>query len=310
MAPKKQGVVANVMTFIAPNEADIDITTWKGTLQDFILRIKNVDIGSLGAQLAYFFLLSFFPLLIFLVTLLPYLNLKQEDVYNFLDDFMPAEVYSLIEGILGDVLTNQSGGLLSIGILGTIWSASKGVDALMKALNKAYDVDPKSGIMNRVWSLIFTVAFVALILVALVLPIFGQQIGEFVFAFFNIESNLKPIWTTVRFILPFALIFIVMVLMYWIVPNMNPRIRVTSVLFGAVFSTIAWFVLTYGFSIYISNFGNYSATYGSIGGVIVLMLWLYFTGMILIIGGILNATMQRRKDTIEVRRNTKSPTFF
>lgn len=310
MAQKKQGVVANVMTFVAPNEADIDITTWKGTLQDFILRIKNADIGSLGAQLAYFFLLSFFPLLIFLVTLLPYLNLKQEDVYNFLDDFMPAEVYSLIEGILGDVLTNQSGGLLSIGILGTIWSASKGVDALMKALNKAYDVDPKSGIMNRVWSLIFTVAFVALILVALVLPIFGQQIGEFVFAFFNIESNLKPIWTTVRFILPFALIFIVMVLMYWIVPNMNPRIRVTSVLFGAVFSTIAWFVLTYGFSIYISNFGNYSATYGSIGGVIVLMLWLYFTGMILIIGGILNATMQRRKDTIEVRKNTKSPTFF
>ncbi|OCS86912.1 YihY/virulence factor BrkB family protein [Caryophanon tenue] len=310
MAQKKQGVVANVMTFVAPNEADIDITTWKGTLQDFILRIKNVDIGSLGAQLAYFFLLSFFPLLIFLVTLLPYLNLKQEDVYNFLDDFMPAEVYSLIEGILGDVLTNQSGGLLSIGILGTIWSASKGVDALMKALNKAYDVDPKSGIMNRVWSLIFTVAFVALILVALVLPIFGQQIGEFVFAFFNIESNLKPIWTTVRFILPFALIFIVMVLMYWIVPNMNPRIRVTSVLFGAAFSTIAWFVLTYGFSIYISNFGNYSATYGSIGGVIVLMLWLYFTGMILIIGGILNATMQRRKDTIEVRKNTKSPTFF
>lgn len=310
MAPKKQGVVANVMTFVAPNEADIDITTWKGTLQDFILRIKNVDIGSLGAQLAYFFLLSFFPLLIFLVTLLPYLNLKQEDVYNFLDDFMPAEVYSLIEGILGDVLTNQSGGLLSIGILGTIWSASKGVDALMKALNKAYDVDPKPGIMNRVWSLIFTVAFVALILVALVLPIFGQQIGEFVFAFFNIESNLKPIWTTVRFILPFALIFIVMVLMYWIVPNMNPRIRVTSVLFGAAFSTIAWFVLTYGFSIYISNFGNYSATYGSIGGVIVLMLWLYFTGMILIIGGILNATMQRRKDTIEVRKNTKSPTFF
>lgn len=310
MAPKKQGVVANVMTFVAPNEADIDITTWKGTLQDFILRIKNVDIGSLGAQLAYFFLLSFFPLLIFLVTLLPYLNLKQEDVYNFLDDFMPAEVYSLIEGILGDVLTNQSGGLLSIGILGTIWSASKGVDALMKALNKAYDVDPKPGIMNRVWSLIFTVAFVALILVALVLPIFGQQIGEFIFAFFNIESDLKPIWTTVRFILPFALIFIVMVLMYWIVPNMNPRIRVTSVLFGAAFSTISWFVLTYGFSIYISNFGNYSATYGSIGGVIILMLWLYFTGMILIIGGVLNATMQRRKDTIDVRKDAKSPTFF
>lgn len=310
MVQKKQGIVATVMEIAAPDEAKIDITTTKGVIQDFILRVKAVDIGSLGAQLAYFFLLSFFPLLIFLVTLLPFLNLDEQAMYEFLDDVMPPEVYSLISGVLQEVLTNQSGGLLSIGILGTIWSASKGVDALMKALNKAYDVKAKLGIMNRVWSLVFTVSFVAIILVALVLPVFGQQIGDFMVTTFNLSERFNEIWNVVRFVLPIVLIFVVMNLMYWIVPNTNPRIRVTSVFIGATFSTVAWFALTYGFSIYISNFGNYTATYGSIGGVIVLMLWLYFTGMILIIGGIINATMQKRKNVKEVRADSKSPTFY
>ena len=310
MAQKKQGIVATVMEIAAPDEGKVDITTTKGVIQDFILRVKAVDIGSLGAQLAYFFLLSFFPLLIFLVTLLPFLNLDEQAMYEFLDDVMPPEVYSLISGVLQEVLTNQSGGLLSIGILGTIWSASKGVDALMKALNKAYDVKAKLGIMNRVWSLVFTVSFVAIILVALVLPVFGQQIGDFMVTTFNLSERFNEIWNVVRFVLPIVLIFVVMNLMYWIVPNTNPRIRVTSVFIGATFATVAWFALTYGFSIYISNFGNYTATYGSIGGVIVLMLWLYFTGMILIIGGIINATMQKRKNIKEVRADSKSPTFY
>ncbi|MBS7344435.1 MAG: YihY/virulence factor BrkB family protein [Caryophanon sp.] len=310
MAEKKQGIVQTVMEFAAPDESKVDITTNKGLLQDFILRVKAVDIGSLGAQLAYFFLLSFFPLLIFLVTLLPFLNLDEQTVYEFLDDVMPPEVYSLIEGVLQEVLTNQSGSLLSIGILGTIWSASKGVDALMKALNKAYDVEAKPGIMNRVWSLVFTVAFVIMLLIALVLPVFGQQIGDVITSMLNLGDGFNSIWNVVRFVLPVVLIFVVMNLMYWIVPNTNPRIRVTSVVIGALFATVGWFALTYGFSIYVSNFGNYTATYGSIGGVIVLMLWLYFTGMILIIGGIINATMQKRKNVKEAQADRKSPTFL
>lgn len=310
MAEKKQGIVQTVMEFAAPDESNVDIMTNKGLLQDFILRVKAVDIGSLGAQLAYFFLLSFFPLLIFLITLLPFLNLDEQTVYEFLDDVMPPEVYSLIAGVLQEVLANQSGSLLSIGILGTIWSASKGVDALMKALNKAYDVEAKPGIMNRVWSLVFTIAFVVILLIAFVLPVFGQQIGNAITAALNLDDSFNKIWNIVRFALPIVLIFGVLNLMYWLVPNTNPRIRVTSVGFGALFATVGWFALTYGFSMYVSNFGNYTATYGSIGGVIILMLWLYFTGMILIIGGIINATMQKRKNVKEAHAERKSPTFM
>lgn len=292
---KAKSKIVEMKSFVSATPAEMDMTTFKGFVQDLIWRIKNVDMSGMGAQLAYFFLLSFFPLIIFLVTLLPYLNLKQEQIFEFLEEIVPTEVFTMIEGVLYEVLSNQNGGLLSIGILGTIWSASRGVDALLKALNRAYDVDGRKGWVNRIWSLIFTISLVLVILIALVLPVFGQQIGNLIFSYIGVDTSFETLWTYVRWVTPPLLIFLVLWIMYWIVPNTDPRLRVINVVPGAVFATIGWLVLTYGFSFYISNFGNYSATYGSVGGVIILMLWLYFTGMVLILGGLLNATMARRK---------------
>lgn len=301
--------LALVKSFVVSDPSQIDILTTKGFFQDLIYRTKNVDISGMGAQLAYFFLLSFFPMLIFLVTLLPYLNLERGQIFDFLSGIMPDEVYSLIEGTLTEVLSNQNGGLLSIGIIGTIWSASKGVDALMKALNRAYDVEGRAGFMNRLWSLIFTISLVGVLLIALVLPVFGQQIGNLIFDYLGVATSFSTIWSSIRWIIPPALILILLTAMYWIVPNTIPRLKIISVFPGAIFATLGWLILTYGFSFYINNFGNYSATYGSIGGVIILMLWLYFTGMILIFGGLLNATSQKRQLAKKSKENAKSPIF-
>lgn len=301
--------LALIKSYIAPDPSSINMLTTKGFIQDLIHRMRTVDMSGMGAQLAYFFLLSFFPTLIFMVTLLPYLNLEQGQIFHFMSDIMPEEVYSLIEGTLTDVLNKQNGGLLSIGILGTIWSASKGVDALMKALNRAYDVDGKAGFLNRIWSLIFTISLVAVILIALVLPIFGQQIGHIIFGYIGVEDSFEGIWNSMRWIIPPVLILIVLTVMYWIVPNTDPRLTIISVFPGAIFATVGWLVLTYGFSFYINNFGNFSATYGSIGGVIILMLWLYFTGMILIFGGLLNASFQKRQLAKKSNEARKSPVF-
>ena len=288
-------VVTFVKSFVAPEEAEIDRTTVKGFFQDLMVGIYRVDMSGMGAQLAYFFLLSFFPLLIFMVTLLPYLNLKQEHVFLFLGDVMPEEVYSLIEGTLMQVLTHQNSGLLSIGIIGTIWSASKGINALMKALNQAYEVEAQVGVLHRTWSLLFTFAFVFIILMALVFPVFGKQIGNLLFSYIGVANSFESIWNTFRWLIPPLMIFLIMIVMYWIVPNTSPRLKCVSVLPGAIFATAGWLILTYGFSFYVNNFGNYSATYGSIGGVIVLMLWLYFTGMILILGGLINVVVKKRQ---------------
>ena len=287
-----------VKSYVAPNVEEIDMTTWKGFFQDLLRRIQTVDMGGMGAQLAYFFLLSFFPLIIFLVTLLPYLNLKQERIFEFLEEVIPPQVYTMVERILYEVLGNQNGGLLSFGILATIWTASRGVNALLKTLNRAYDVEGNTGIINRIMSLVFTVSLVLVILLALLFPIFGQQLCNTIFSYIGVERSFVSFFTFVRWVTPPILIFLILWVMYWVVPNTDPRLKMVAAFPGAIFATLGWLVLTYGFSFYINNFGNFSATYGSIGGVIILMLWLYFTGIILIFGGLLNATIAKRQLTL------------
>ncbi|RHW34800.1 YihY/virulence factor BrkB family protein [Lysinibacillus yapensis] len=287
--------VNNIRSFFNPDESKIDITTTKGFFQDLIVRMKDIDVSGMGAQLAYFFLLSFFPLLISIITLVPYLNINQEEVFNFLQTIVPAEVFLLTQGTLTELLTTQNGGgLLSIGILGTLWSASRGVNALTKTLNGAYETEPKSGLISRGLSLVFTIALVVVILIALAIPIFGYQFAYTLFNYLGVEETFANFWEMVRMFLPPVLIFIVLNLLYWVIPNTDPRLKLFSVLPGSIFSTVAWVILIYGFSFYVNNFGNYASTYGSIAGVIILMLWLYFTGMILIFGGLINASVHKR----------------
>lgn len=306
MAQKMPNVLTKVQSIFSVKEDEVDHTTGLGFVQYLMLSIKRVDIFGSGAQLAYFFLLSFFPLLIFLVTLLPYLNLEKNQVFEFMANIMPGELFLIVEDILAEVLTSQNSGLLSIGIIGTLWTASRGVHYLMKALNKAYDVEGKVSFINRLWSLLFTISFVIIILIVLVLPVFGEQIMNIFLNYvgFDIVNELGWLWTFLRWLMPPLLIFSLMTVVYWIVPNTSPRIKIFSVWLGAIIATVGWLTLTYGFSFYIRNFGNYNATYGSIGGVIVLMLWLYFTGMILVFGGIVNAAFDRRKKAIIAKRTS------
>ncbi|MFD1204453.1 YihY/virulence factor BrkB family protein [Sporosarcina contaminans] len=271
-----------------------DVTTANGFWKELLVRIKKVDITGLGSQLAFFFLMSLFPLLIFIITLLPYLHLDQSQIFLFIRDYAPESVYNLIHDTLGEILENRNGGLLSIGILATIWSASKGMNALTKALNRSYFVDEtRSFLVARGMSIVFTVALIAVLIVALLLPVFGQQIGSLVFSYFGLEEGFLKLWGSLRWLLPPILIFVVFSAIYWVVPNLKIQLR--SVLGGALFATVGWILTSLAFSYYVGNFGNYSKTYGSIGAIIVLMLWLYFSAIILMLGGQLNAVMTERK---------------
>lgn len=271
-----------------------DVTTANGFWKELLVRIKKVDITGLGSQLAFFFLMSLFPLLIFIITLLPYLHLDQSQIFLFIRDYAPESVYNLIHDTLGEILENRNGGLLSIGILATIWSASKGMNALTKALNRSYFVDEtRSFLVARGMSIVFTVALIAVLIVALLLPVFGQQIGSLAFSYFGLEEGFLKLWGSLRWLLPPILIFVVFSAIYWVVPNLKIQLR--SVLGGALFATVGWILTSLAFSYYVGNFGNYSKTYGSIGAIIVLMLWLYFSAIILMLGGQLNAVMTERK---------------
>jgi len=278
-----------------------DVTTSKGFFQELLARIQYLDVTALGAQLAFFFLLSLFPLLIFMVTLLPYLNLQQDHLFNILRAYAPDQVYILISGILDEVLTNRNGGLLTVGILATIWTASNGVNALIKSLNRSYSIEEtRPFIIARSISVIFTLLLITVFAVALVLPVFGEQIGLFLFSYLGYEQGFLTVWNSIRWTIPPIMIFVVFLLLYWIAPNR--KLYLKSVIPGAIFATLGWIFVSLAFSFYVSSFSNYSATYGSIGGIIVLMMWLYFSGTILIIGGQINAVMQERKEKLAMKK--------
>ncbi|WP_071396140.1 YihY/virulence factor BrkB family protein [Bacillus tuaregi] len=259
---------------------------WKNFLDD--------DVFGIAAQLSYFFLLSLFPLLIFLMTLFPYLPINQEDLLNLVRDFAPLGTIELIENHLEQV-SKKNGALLSFGVIGTIWSASNGLNAIVKALNKAYGVkEERSFLRTRFMSIFLTFAMIVVILVALILPVFGKHIGMFLFAQFELSAQFIAVWNALRWLVSSVIIFVIFIGLYWLAPNKKVACR--TAIPGAAFATIGWILTSFAFSFYVSNFGNYSATYGSIGAIIVLMVWLYISGIIIIIGGEVNAYFSSDSD--------------
>ncbi|AHI56220.1 YihY/virulence factor BrkB family protein [Listeria ivanovii] len=257
-------------------------------------RIGRNDVSGNAAQLAYYMLFSIFPMMLIAATLLAYMHIDKDSVFNMLKEFAPEQILDFLEENLNTLLTQKNGGLLSIGIIATLWSASNGMNAVMKSLNKAYGVTNKRNyVMQRLLSMLFTIAMLATVGVTLLLIVFGQQIGLFLTNHLNFSEDFLGFWNNLRWTVTLIVIFVVFTFLYWVAPNR--RSTLISVLPGAIFSTVGWTSASAGFAFYVNNFANYSATYGSIGVIIILMLWFYLTGIILMVGGELNATLAIRK---------------
>ncbi|HBM3472990.1 TPA: YihY/virulence factor BrkB family protein [Listeria innocua] len=262
-------------------------------------RVGRNDVSGNAAQLAYYMLFSIFPMLLIAATLLAYLHIDKDSVFNMIKEFAPDQIMDFLEENLNTLLTQKNGGLLSIGIIATLWSASNGMNAVMKSLNKAYGVTNKRNyVVQRLLSMFFTLAMLATVGATLLLLVFGQQIGMFLINHLNFSEDFLSFWNNLRWTVTLVVILVVFTFLYWVAPNR--RSTLISVLPGALFSTIGWTIASVGFAYYVNNFGNYSATYGSIGVIIILMLWFYLTGIILMIGGELNATLAIRKKKKEL----------
>lgn len=259
-------------------------------------RIEEDDLTGLSAQLAYFFLLSLFPLLIVLLTLLPYISIPHQDILGLFSGFAPAEVMDLIESNISYVMNNRNGGLLSFGIIGTIWSASTGISAIVRAFNKAYNVkESRSYIVAQGMSILLTFGAIFVFILAIVLPVFGKAIGIFLFSKLGFANEFLTVWKALSWLVSTIILFLIFTILYWIAPNVKLRCR--SAFPGATFATIGWIISSLGLSFYVERISNYSLTYGGIGTIIVLMIWLYISAFIIIIGGEINAFYTGRSKT-------------
>ncbi|MEK4089988.1 MULTISPECIES: YihY family inner membrane protein [Bacillus] len=263
-------------------------------IKELFARFSLHEGQSKSAELAYFFLLSLFPLMIFMLTLTAYLPISAEDVLGAVDQYAPDSAMSMVKSITEQTLNKRSGGLLSFGIIAVIWSASNGMNAIVRAFNHAYEVEEnRSFIIIRLTSFFLTIAMVVTILIALLLPVFGREIGMLAADFISASGLFLQVWSVVRWGISPLILLIVFTALYIFAPN--KRLSLRFVLPGAVFAAAGWIIVSMLFSFYVGTFANYSATYGSIGGIIVLMIWFYLTGTLLILGGEINALLHKRK---------------
>lgn len=214
-------------------------------------------------------------------------------ILETIGDFAPEQVMGLITTNL-ESLTVQNSGLLSISIIGTLWAASNGVNAITRAFNHAYGIKTdRSFIVARLVAMVLTIGMILIIILALLLPVFGRMIGVYLFSWIGFTSSFLAVWGTLRWVASSFIFFIVLLFLYKLAPNGRPRF--SQVVWGTAFATFAWQLVSWGFSFYVNNLGNFSATYGSLGTIIVLLIWFYLFGIIIITGGILNAAMLEQR---------------
>lgn len=254
--------------------------------------VQRTRVFNVAAGLSYYFLLSLFPLLILLATILGYLPIPNlfNQILDFASRFVPRDAMGLVQKVLHSVLTPSRGGLLSFGIIGTLWAASGGFSAMIDALDIAYDArQSRPMLKQRFLALGLTFMTGGLMALAMVLTLVGNRAGAFLSNQLHLSFVFERSWGLIRWGIIVACIVLSMELLYFFGPNVKQRFKHS--LPGAIVGTILWILISLAVNIYISNFANYNKTYGTIGAVIALMFWLYVSSIAILIGAELNSEL-------------------
>lgn len=266
------------------------------TLRLLFTNLFEHNVGKSAAALAYYLLFALFPLLIFASNLLGLLDLNINAVTASLSHFMPKDVVALVENYLDYVSHTSSKTLLWFALVFSIWFPMRAVKGLMLDVRKAYHLGtPKKLIRYEIRQLIYTVVFLIVIAVTLFLSTMGENILSLIFEYFpknapKISGYLLNIWQYVRFIPAGILMFVALGTLYAM--SMDEKQKFRTFLPGITLALFGWMIVSIGFSFYVENFASYSIIYGTLGTVIILMVWLYMTSLILIIGAELNAALK------------------
>ena len=266
------------------------------------------DVLGQAAQLAFYFLFALFPMLIFLAALVGYLPIPHllDRLMDYLSQVLPTIAIVLVRQTLLEITRMQRSGLLSFGLIVTVWAASSGLHALIYSLNVAYGVKiTRPWWRDRLVAIGLTFGFSILIIVALALVFFGGNLGTFLADYYQMGTMFRTGWALLQW--PTLVLFVLLglELLYFTAPNRPMRWRLMTP--GAVFALLAWLLISYSFKWYVTRIANYTLTYGSLGSVIVLMLWLYLTSIAILIGGEINGLRDRRKLEQHCEPNATTP---
>jgi membrane protein len=271
----------------------------------FFQEIQKDSLVNKASSLAYNFMMAIFPSIIFLFTLIPYIPIKdfQNQLMSLISLVLPQNAYLAFENTIEDIVKNQNGRLLSIGFILALFFATNGIHTLMEAFNKSsLIVETRSWLKQRIVSLTLTI----LTAFSLIIGVAVMVIGEFIINFFKTSLQLSDgqFWIYLimisRWLITIIIYFVTTSLLYRYGPANAKKWKFFNA--GAWFATLLTVLVTVGFSFYINNFGTYNKIYGSIGTLLVIMIWLYLISLILLVGFELNASLDLSKRSIKIAR--------
>lgn len=263
-------------------------------LKQLYTEYENDAVADNAAALSYYFVFALFPFLFFLATLTAYLHGVQSAAGTLLDRaraILPSEAMSIIDVHVQGLISKPRPNLLTIGLLVTLYSASRGVDAVRKALNLAYDVKESRPLWKtELIAFGVTIGGAVLLLVAVTALSAGGWAGFWAARHLGIGDQYVFVWRWLRWPVTAVAMMSIAALAYYFLPDVKQKFKFITP--GSVAGTLVWLLATFGFNEYVSHFGSYNVTYGSIGSVIVLLTWFYLTGLVFLLGGETNAILE------------------
>lgn len=270
--------------------------TWKDLTKRVWHEMNEDDVFGRAAQLSYYFLLALFPLLLFLMTLLGIFadagSELRKSLLSYLGQVMPASATELVQKTLAEVSDSAGGGKLSFGALAALWAASNGMGAISETLNIAYNVkETRSWWKVRLVNVGLTIGLAVLIISALALTLYGHRIADSIAASYGLSAAFTITWKIAQW--PIILFFILLAfnLIYFFAPDLKNQ-SWKWVTPGAAIGVVLWLLVSFAFRLYLNFFNSYSATYGSLGALIIMMLWFYLTGLAILAGGEVNSEIE------------------
>lgn len=274
--------------------SDLGRRVWSEFSEDGVL-------GS-AAQLSFYFLLSIFPMFLVLLSAIGGFLGNSAAVRSALVDYLgviaPQSASQLVDSVLQQISSGMSGGGISFAVLIALWAASSGMAAIMSALNSAYEVEEtRPWWKARLIAILLTLALIALIGGALILVTFGAQIAGAIAANFGLGSAFTTAWQILQWPVLIGFVLLAFNLLYLYAPNIK-HWEFHWLMPGTVVGVALWLLASFGFSIYVSNFATYSSTYGSLGTVVILLLWFYVTGIAILVGAQVNSEIELASDKV------------
>ncbi|MHC8365679.1 YihY/virulence factor BrkB family protein [Pseudomonas sp. ZT5P21] len=250
------------------------------------------EMSTYASALAYQMLFSLFPFILFLIALIGFLHLP--DFFSWLrlqsELVLPPQALEQVNPVI-DQLQQAKGGLLSVGIVIALWTASAGVRLMMSAMNAAYDVVEGRPAWKRFpLSIIYTVGIAGMLLIAAALMVLGPQVMSWIAAQVGLEYFIVTLWTVARWPAVVILLMVAVALIYYVMPDVKQEFRFITP--GSVLAVVVWILASLGFGLYVKEFANYNAMYGSIGAIIVLLLYFYISAAVLLLGAEMNAVIE------------------